>query len=126
MNPAKILITPSLQNQAIDRVHRIGQVRPVKTVRLIVKDSIEANMLEIQKRKAQLCVSRISKKLAVLADICSPLSAEQICRYRKLFQRRNSPNAAWRIYELCSSSSIHSLLFIFDMLLFKISETARM
>lgn len=45
---------PSVENQAVDRIHRLGQTRPVRCVRLVVKDSIEANMLAIQKRKTEL------------------------------------------------------------------------
>ena len=32
---------PMLEEQALDRVHRIGQTKPVTTVRYIVKDSFE-------------------------------------------------------------------------------------
>ncbi|RDW63029.1 DEAD/DEAH box helicase [Aspergillus mulundensis] len=37
--------------QAIDRVHRMGQLRDVNVVRFIVKDSIEGRMLRVQERK---------------------------------------------------------------------------
>lgn len=45
---------PSVENQAVDRCHRLGQLRPVKVTKYIVRDTIEANMLEIQKRKTEL------------------------------------------------------------------------
>lgn len=45
---------PAVQNQAIDRVHRLGQTLPVQTVCFIVQKSIEENMLKIQKRKMEL------------------------------------------------------------------------
>ena len=32
---------PMLEEQALDRIHRIGQTKPVTTIRYIVKDSIE-------------------------------------------------------------------------------------
>jgi SNF2 family DNA or RNA helicase len=32
---------PAVEQQAIDRVHRLGQRKPVEVVRLIVEDSIE-------------------------------------------------------------------------------------
>jgi len=36
------------EEQAIDRVHRIGQTRPVKVVRYMCRDTIEGRILEIQ------------------------------------------------------------------------------
>ena len=44
----------SPQNQAVDRIYRLGQTMPVQTVRFIMKHSIEANMLKIQRRKMDL------------------------------------------------------------------------
>ncbi|KAL8290052.1 hypothetical protein RQP46_002991 [Phenoliferia psychrophenolica] len=45
---------PAVENQAIDRIHRLGQTMPVQTVRYIIQDSIEQNMLKIQQRKMDL------------------------------------------------------------------------
>ncbi|KAH9899704.1 P-loop containing nucleoside triphosphate hydrolase protein [Cubamyces lactineus] len=39
-----------LLNQAVDRIHRLGQTRPVTTVKLIIENSIEARLLEVQKK----------------------------------------------------------------------------
>ncbi|KAI8923155.1 SNF2 family N-terminal domain-containing protein [Entophlyctis helioformis] len=44
----------SAEFQAIDRVHRLGQTRPVFVTRYIISNSIEEKMLAIQHRKAQL------------------------------------------------------------------------
>lgn len=44
----------AIEHQAIDRIHRVGQVRDVKIVRFIMEDSIEERMLSIQERKNQL------------------------------------------------------------------------
>ncbi|CBQ68225.1 related to RAD5-DNA helicase [Sporisorium reilianum SRZ2] len=44
----------SIENQAIDRIHRLGQTRPVSVFRYLVKDSIENRILLIQKRKDML------------------------------------------------------------------------
>lgn len=46
--------SPSLEDQAIDRIHRIGQSNTVKVVRFIIKDSIEEKMLKIQERKRRI------------------------------------------------------------------------
>ncbi len=40
--------------QAIDRAHRIGQDRTVFTYRLIVRESVEEKIVELQRRKRQL------------------------------------------------------------------------
>lgn len=39
---------PTTEDQAIDRVHRIGQTRPVRVVRLLVSNSVEDRLLKLQ------------------------------------------------------------------------------
>lgn len=43
--------SPSMEDQAIDRIHRIGQTSNVKVTRFIMENSIEEKMLKIQERK---------------------------------------------------------------------------
>ncbi len=45
---------PAVENQAIDRTHRIGQTRQVVAYRLIAKDSIEEKIRVLQKKKSAL------------------------------------------------------------------------
>jgi hypothetical protein len=45
---------PAVENQAIDRTHRIGQNRTVIAYRLLVKDSIEEKVRLLQKQKKSL------------------------------------------------------------------------
>jgi DNA repair protein RAD5 len=49
-----ILLEPwwnqSVEEQAMDRCHRLGQLREVRVSRYIIKDSIEEKMLRIQQR----------------------------------------------------------------------------
>jgi SNF2 family DNA or RNA helicase len=45
---------PAAEAQAIDRVHRLGQKREVRTVRYIMRDSFEEKMLELQDKKMKL------------------------------------------------------------------------
>ncbi len=45
---------PAAERQAIDRAHRMGQSRQVIAFKLIVRDSIEEKILELQQRKANL------------------------------------------------------------------------
>ena len=42
------------EEQAVDRVHRHGQTRPVHVVRFIMEDSIEERMMNVQEAKAAL------------------------------------------------------------------------
>ena len=44
----------SIEDQAIDRVHRLGQTRAVTVHRLLVEHTIEDRILEIQRRKKAL------------------------------------------------------------------------
>ncbi|KAK1755748.1 putative SWI/SNF-related matrix-associated actin-dependent regulator of chromatin subfamily A member 3-like 1 [Echria macrotheca] len=45
---------PAAEAQAIDRVHRLGQKRPVRTIRYIMADSFEEKMLDLQDKKTKL------------------------------------------------------------------------
>ncbi|MDR3305946.1 MAG: DEAD/DEAH box helicase [Clostridiales Family XIII bacterium] len=51
----------SVQNQATDRAHRIGQVNKVQVYKLIAKDTIEERILKLQDQKASLAESIIQK-----------------------------------------------------------------
>ncbi len=45
---------PAVENQAIDRTHRIGQSKPVFAYRLIAQGTIEEKVLALQQEKAEL------------------------------------------------------------------------
>ncbi|MEY2471570.1 MAG: hypothetical protein QOK28_899 [Actinomycetota bacterium] len=45
---------PATENQAIDRTHRIGQLRPVNVYRLIAANTIEEKVVALAQRKAEL------------------------------------------------------------------------
>ena len=45
---------PAVENQAIDRTHRIGQTSKVMAYRLLMRDSIEQKIRALQKQKAAL------------------------------------------------------------------------
>ncbi|XP_077218275.1 DNA/RNA helicase protein [Tasmannia lanceolata] len=53
---------PAVEEQAMDRVHRIGQREEVKVVRLIVRHSIEERILELQEKKKNLARIAFGKK----------------------------------------------------------------
>lgn len=47
-------LEPAIEQQAVARVHRIGQQRPVVVTRLLVKESIEHRVLAVQEAKHAL------------------------------------------------------------------------
>ncbi|KAJ5573642.1 uncharacterized protein N7459_008069 [Penicillium hispanicum] len=48
---------PAIEDQAVDRVYRLGQKRETTVWRLIMEDSIEERVLNIQERKRQLMLA---------------------------------------------------------------------
>jgi SNF2 family DNA or RNA helicase len=45
---------PAVEEQAINRVHRIGQAYPVRVKRFFMQHSVEDRILELQKKKSAL------------------------------------------------------------------------
>jgi len=48
----------------VDRIHRLGQNYPVRTIKLIMEDSIEKKLLEVQARKTQLANMTLGQPLS--------------------------------------------------------------
>ncbi|HTN47009.1 MAG TPA: SNF2-related protein [Flavipsychrobacter sp.] len=57
---------PAVEQQAIDRTHRIGQTKNIFAYRLICKDTIEEKMMLLQDRKRQLAKELIADDSAFL------------------------------------------------------------
>jgi SNF2 family DNA or RNA helicase len=45
---------PAVEAQAIDRAHRVGQTRTVFAYRMIVRDTVEEKIIELQQKKREL------------------------------------------------------------------------
>ena len=52
---------PAVEEQAIDRVHRIGQKQKVVVKRFVVHDSVEERILQLQERKRSLVSAAIGR-----------------------------------------------------------------
>ncbi|CAI9099544.1 OLC1v1036384C1 [Oldenlandia corymbosa var. corymbosa] len=52
---------PAIEEQAMDRVHRIGQKEDVQIVRIIARNTIEERILELQAKKALLAKKAFGK-----------------------------------------------------------------
>lgn len=57
------------QNQATDRAYRIGQEKPVTVCKLILKDTIEENLLKLQNAKLALAAQVVSEGMVSLGDL---------------------------------------------------------
>jgi SNF2 family DNA or RNA helicase len=60
---------PAVEAQAIDRTHRIGQMRHVFAYRLIARDTVEEKVLELQKSKRGLAETIINDDNSILASL---------------------------------------------------------
>ena len=60
---------PAVEAQAMDRIHRLGQHRPVQIKRLIVENSIESRIVQLQEKKNLLFESTVGMDEAALARL---------------------------------------------------------
>jgi len=58
---ADIWWAPAVEDQCIDRVHRLGQTRPCRVFRLIQKGTVEERILKLQDRKRELTAATLNK-----------------------------------------------------------------
>lgn len=45
----------------MDRIHRLGQHRPIRITRLIIENSIESRIVQLQEKKTALVNSTVGK-----------------------------------------------------------------
>lgn len=68
---------PAVENQAVDRLHRIGQTRKVIAYKMVVKDTVEEKMLKLQERKKKL----VSELITTESSFFKSLSKEDVARF---------------------------------------------
>ena len=64
---------PAVEQQATDRAHRIGQTRPVTVYKLVVKGSIEEQILSLHGAKRELVDSVLGEQ-----EMSQPISVEEL------------------------------------------------
>ncbi len=64
---------PAVEQQASDRVHRIGQTRPVTIYRLVLAGSIEEQILSLHGQKRELIDSMLSER-----ETAKPVNADEL------------------------------------------------
>ena len=53
---------PYIEEQAIDRAHRIGQTRPVQVHRMLIENTVEDRIVELQEKKRALISEALDEK----------------------------------------------------------------
>lgn len=53
---------PAIEDQAVDRVHRLGQTRPTTVWRLVMEGTVEERVLDIQAEKRKLVTKAFQEK----------------------------------------------------------------
>lgn len=53
---------PAIEDQAVDRVHRLGQTRPTTVWRLVMEGTVEERVLDIQREKRELVTKAFKEK----------------------------------------------------------------
>lgn len=51
-----------IEEQAIDRAHRIGQTRPVTVHRMLIQNTVEDRIIALQEKKRQLISDALDEK----------------------------------------------------------------
>jgi SWI/SNF-related matrix-associated actin-dependent regulator of chromatin subfamily A3 len=75
----------AMEAQAIDRVYRIGQTKPVKVFQILIEGTIEERVLEIQNRKKDLIKQTFEGILQGGRSTTEELKLERIRNLKYIF-----------------------------------------
>ncbi|KAL3908973.1 MAG: hypothetical protein SGPRY_009593, partial [Prymnesium sp.] len=80
---------PQIDLQAIHRVHRMGQTKPVRIFRLITSSSVEVKILQRAKQKMRLDTAVIEREERVMqeGDVCEEATAPTTAQGEKEMRR---------------------------------------
>lgn len=61
---------PTVDQQAMDRAHRLGQTKQVTVYRLITRNTIEERILQRAKQKDEVCINRFKIRRHLFLYLC--------------------------------------------------------
>jgi SNF2 family DNA or RNA helicase len=69
------LKNPAVEFQAMDQIHRLGQHRPVKAIKLVIEDGIESCIIQLQEKKSAMVDATLSTDDSAMGR----LTPEDLC-----------------------------------------------
>ena len=68
----------------MDRIHRLGQHRPVEAIKLVIEDSIESRIVQLQEKKSAMINATLSTDDSAMGrltpeDVSSTLITTLVC-----------------------------------------------
>jgi SNF2 family DNA or RNA helicase len=78
-----------MENQAFDRVYRIGQTRPVRVVRFLMSSSVEERLIAVQEAKQALGNGSLQKLTKAEQE------KAKLTTIRDLFEIAETDDADW-------------------------------
>lgn len=98
-----------MEEQAIDRVHRLNQTLDVKIYKMTIKDTVEARILDLQERKRELANAAIEGKTAAgkltMRDMMALFGREAEARFE---HERDAPGLSQKTRLLASREETDS------------------
>jgi len=61
---------PAVEQQAIDRTHRIGQTKKIFAYKMICKDTVEEKIVQLQQRKKQIANDLVTEDAGFIKKLC--------------------------------------------------------
>jgi DNA repair protein RAD16 len=81
----------------MDRIHRLGQYRPVHAIKLVVEDSIESRIVQLQEKKSAMVDATLSSDESAMGR----LTPEDLGAFSNITRTRS----ALILYRCCISRS---------------------
>ncbi|KAI0082886.1 hypothetical protein K474DRAFT_1655071 [Panus rudis PR-1116 ss-1] len=72
---------PAVEYQAMDRIHRLGQHRPVQAIKLVIEDSIESRIVQLQEKKAAMVDATLSADDSAMGRL-TPADVSTVASYQ--------------------------------------------
>ncbi|KAJ4745521.1 DNA repair protein RAD16 [Rhynchospora pubera] len=60
---------PAVEKQAQDRIHRIGQYKPIRSTRFVIQNTVEERILKLQEKKELVFEGTVGESAEAMAKL---------------------------------------------------------